>query len=148
MNWFKNIHKNLFSKKVMPDRQLNISDDPYLNEIHKAPDLTMLYANDLMVYYDRLQRKNDGKGVTMGEFQTLIAYYAIDLLIEYHDKANGVLPRSIIQDVKNNVLAAAQKKFPAFNDKGKADYFHYMVDNYIKLKDIVSSTKRYMESLE
>jgi hypothetical protein len=143
-NWLS----KLFGKKLNNSDALNISDDPQMNQIHKAPDLTILYANDLMVYYERLSEKNGESGVKIGEFQTLIAYYTIDLLIEYHDKANGLLPRSVIQSVKENVLSAAQMKFPVFNDKSKEDYHHFIVDRLLMIEKIRETTKKYMDNLE
>lgn len=139
--------KKLF-KKNYKGKRLNISDDPRLNKIHKAPDLTHLYANDLMIYYKMLTLKNSGRGVTISEFQTLIVYYTIDLFIEYHDKAFGVLPNSIIIGVKDNVLSAAQINFAVFREQDKIDFYHYMVDNFLENENIVEHTKTYMENLE
>lgn len=134
------------SQKPKSSNPLNIVDDPQLNRVHKLPNLKEGFANDLMVYFQELQEQTGG--VTIDQFITLTVYYSIDLLIEYRDKALNTLPSSIIDDVKKQVLEAAQTNFDVFNQQGVIDRMFSQIDNKIWESNIVTETHNYMRKLQ
>ena len=134
------------SQKSTSSNPLNIVNDPQLNRIHKLPNLTEGFANDLMSYFGVLQEQNGG--VTIDQFISLTVYYSIDLLIEYRDKALNTLPASIIEDVKRQVLEAAQTNFDVFNRQDVIDRMFAQVDKKIWEANIVSETHSYMRRIQ
>lgn len=134
------------SQKTTSSNPLNIVNDPQLNRIHKLPNLVDGFANDLMVYFGVLQEQNGG--VTIDQFITLTVYYSIDLLIEYRDKALNTLPSSIIDDVKRQVLEAAQTNFDVFNQQDVINRMFSQIDKKIWEANIVAETHNYMQKIQ
>jgi tetratricopeptide (TPR) repeat protein len=134
------------SQKTNSSNPLNIDDDPQLNRMHKLPNLVAGFANDLMIYYRALDDQHGS--VTIDQFISLTVYYSIDLLIEYRDKALNTLPSSIIEDVKRQVLEAAQTNFDVFNKQDIINKMFSQIDKKIWENNIVSETHNYMRQLQ
>ncbi len=134
------------SQKTNSSNPLNIVDDPQLNRMHKLPNLVAGFANDLMIYYRALDDRHGS--VTIDQFISLTVYYSIDLLIEYRDKALNTLPSSIIEDVKRQVLEAAQTNFDVFNKQDIINKMFSQIDKKIWENNIVSETHNYMRQLQ
>jgi len=134
------------SKKSNSSNPLNINEDPQLNRMHKLPNLVENFENDLMIYYGTLEEHSGS--VTIDQFITLTVFYSIDLLIEYRDKALNTLPSSIIEDVKRQVLEAAQTNFDIFNQRDVINKMFSQIDEKIWEKNIVSETHNYMQQFQ
>jgi tetratricopeptide (TPR) repeat protein len=133
-------------KKTDPSNPLNIIHDVELNLKHKMPDLVESFANDLMANY-RIINRNNGS-VKTDEFISLIIYYSIDLMIEYHNKALKTLPSSIIEGVKNQVLKAAQKNFDIFSQRDIIVKIFSEIDKKIWQANIIEETQNYMQQFQ
>lgn len=124
---------------------LNIVDDPQLNNQHRLKNLIPSFENDLVVSFQSLEEIKTN--VTIGDFVSLIVYYSIDLLIEYYDKAN-VLPKSIIDDIKSQIMQAAENTFDVFKDEEIRSDIFSQIDRKIWEEDIVEETHQYMKELK
>lgn len=134
------------SKKSHSANPLNIIDDPQLNRMHKLPNLVSSFENDLRIDFEMLEDRYGN--VTIEQFLTLTVYYAIDLLINYHDNALNTLPASIIKAVKQQVLQAAQLIFDAFSKQDIINRMFSQIDNKIWESNIVAETHNYMRQFE
>jgi len=74
---------------------LSIQVDHPLYGNFRLPDMTKTFENDIIVYWEKFENRYDTKCSPV----TLLRYYFFDLLIEFKDKANGVLPAQIVDDV-------------------------------------------------
>lgn len=132
------------SKRSNP---LNIIDDAQLNRLHRLPNLVASFANDLSANFQILQ-DNSFTDLTIEDAVELTVYYAIDLLIEYRDKAMNTLPSSIIEDVKNQVLQAAQNCFDVFNKQEVQTIMLSQIDKKIWDENIANETHQYMAQFQ
>jgi hypothetical protein len=128
----------------MNSNPLNIVDDPELNRIHRLPNLVEGFSNDLRIYLEFLQEKNGEEKVTVNKFGTVVIYYAVDLLIEYRNKSLNILPVSIIEDVKTQVLEAAQKNWDVFRQPSIIRDITNLIDKKIWENGIISETHNYL----
>jgi Flp pilus assembly protein TadD len=125
---------------------LNIVDDPETNSFHELPYFVDSFARDLMICYDKLENRYGI--VTIDQVITLIVYYSIDLLIEYRDNAFNSLPSSIIEDLKSQILEAAQENFAIFNKPENIEKLFSQIDSKIWESDIVTETHGYMQQFQ
>ncbi len=124
---------------------LRIIDDPYLNKFHKLPNLVDDFASDLNSYYNVCKEK---KGfVTLDELIKIIVYLAIDNLIEYSETGDKILPLSIIEDTKNQIISAAQGLFEEFHQQTEIDKISSQIDMKIYEDNIVAETQKYLQRL-
>lgn len=129
-------------EKINP---LNISDDPLLNKQHRLNNLIPSFENDLVISFQSIEKIKSN--VTIGDFVSLIVYYSIDLMIEYYDKAT-VLPKSIINDIKSQIMQAAENTFDVFKDEEIRNDIFFQIDKKIWEENIVAETHQYMHELK
>ncbi|AEE51129.1 tetratricopeptide repeat protein [Haliscomenobacter hydrossis] len=125
---------------------LNIVDDPEMNRMHKLPNLIEDFAND--IYNNYLIMAEQQGIMSLDQLIKLIAYYSIDLLIEYRNTPINILPSSIVENVKLQVLQAAQINFDIFNKPEVKNMLFDMIDKKIWDEDIVQETHSYMLRFE
>lgn len=124
---------------------LRIIDDPHLNKTHRLPNLVNTFEKDVMAYFNVFE--NNRGGITEDEFIKVIVYYIIDLLIEYRDKAGNILPLSIIEDTKNQVLIALKNHFEIFNQQPVVNKLFTQIDNKIYEEHIVPEAQNYLRRI-
>ena len=132
-------------KIVSSSNPLRIVDDPNLNKHHRLSNLVSSFEKGLMAYFEAY--KNMRGEVTVDEFIKVIVYYTIDLLIEYRDNAGNMLPTSIIEDTKHQIISALKNNFEVFNQQQKIDKIYTQIDKKIYEANIVTETENYLRNL-
>ncbi|RYG01443.1 MAG: hypothetical protein EOO07_34155 [Chitinophagaceae bacterium] len=121
---------------------LNIQvDHPLYGGFH-LPDMTKTFENDIIVYWEKFESRYNTKCSPV----TLLRYYFFDLLIEFRDKANGVLPAQIVDDVFRQVIQAYRNVVEG-DPEGTIKIVRQHVSTLFYDPDIVNDTKRYMRTL-
>ncbi len=145
-----NLFTRFFSRKSKPNvvnknqekGDLNIDESPELTKWHKMPTITPAISRDIIGSVRVMS--NDYDQITISQLLEFLVYYAVDLLIEYHDKALGILPRCIIDDISEQVLHAAQINFPEFYDEEVTKRYFELIEVKIRQKGIKSSANNYL----
>jgi hypothetical protein len=145
MGLFDDLFKNEGSQKPKSANPLNIIDNPQLNRMHQLPDLVDEFAKDLLLYLSKMADKQEY--ISASQTISLVVYYSIDLLIEYKNKSLDTLPSSVVEEVKKQVLKAAQKTFETFNRDYIIENLLSQVDTKIWEVDIISETQNYMRRI-
>lgn len=99
---------------------LNLVDLKELNSVSHIPNIIDTSKNDLLIYFSILKEKEGS--VSARRSMELFKYYALDLILEYHNKANGIVPKSIVEEISSQVVAAAcdlSKYLNEFPEKAK-----------------------------
>lgn len=145
MGLFDDLFRNENSQKPNSANPLNIIDNPQLNRMSQLPDLVDKFAKDLMLYFGRMADKQEY--VSASQTISLVAYYSIDLLIEYKKNSLDSLPFSVVEQVKTQVLKAAQKNFETFNRDYIIEKLFSEIDTKIWEVDIILETQNYMRRI-
>jgi Flp pilus assembly protein TadD len=132
----------LSSQNIHKSNPLNIIDDTHLQRLDKLPDLSSTFEKAIL--YDYQVLKNWNGRVTVSDTLTLIIYFTIFLLIEYKKKKNNEIPISIIEEIKHQVMNAAQNIFENFREQEIIDKVFASIDEKIWENDIIKETEDYM----
>lgn len=81
-----------------------IEKDPF-GIVHKIPDLTNFYTQTIGNGF--LVLKQVKPKITFGDFYEMVSYYAIELMIHYQKKAQGILPRDVVVELRNQIVNAS-----------------------------------------
>lgn len=128
-----------------PPKGLNIVDSFLMNSIHEIPNLTDSFINDLKGNQSKLIRKLN-RNLEVNEIVELISNYACELLIEYHTKADGVLPVSIIKQVKSQLTVASYFVF-SIEDPVLQILVDLLIDSQIRDPLVIENTSTYFAKL-
>lgn len=121
---------------------LQITDDPYLNKTHRLPYCEEVFEKDIRAYFNVIAERRGSVGIE--EFISVMTYFTIDLLIEYRDNAQNILPISIVEDMKAQILNVLKRNYDAFNRPEIVDEFQALIDKKLYEPNIVSETQHYL----
>lgn len=161
------IFEKLFKKKAEPEitvnfgktnnsdstnvkhNELNIIENTDPNNQIKLPNYVSAFFQSIEAMHKMLSEMKDF--VTDKDLTDIYVYFAIDLLLEFKYKANNVLPKSIVDDVRQQTHQAA-KMFSVCGvtlnpDKVNNDFLKRF-DELIWSKNVIEETKNYMSKFD
>lgn len=124
---------------------LGIIDDPFLNENHRLPNMVDSFANDMKEYFRTIQDHNDG--LSDSDLIYVSVYFAIDILLEYRDNAQNMVPVSIIKDTKSQVLGALNNIFEIPDERQYTDKIQELIDRKIWEPNIEFETRDFLSRI-
>lgn len=130
--------------------ELNIVNDPQLNELHKliSSDHTKAIKNDLYKNFIILQ-ENRGKGnTTKKDFVDFVCYYTIDLLISYYNNGIQKIPQAAYDDISDQVLASAKSVFQMFKEKEVIETYEESLKVLVHSENIIETTEEYLKEFK
>lgn len=136
--YFYNKNPNTISS----NNPLGILDDPFLNKNHRLPNMIDSFSKDLMTYFKALEDHNGG--LSVNDLINVAVYFAIDIMIEYRDNAQNLVPVSIIKDVKSQVISALKNIFDIPNEQHCIDEIQSHIDRKIWETNIESETHEFL----
>lgn len=125
---------------------LNIIDKPEININHTIPNIVETLKDDVTVLYNTFNRLTGNVTVTM--LYNLFKNYTVELLIEYKNKANGILPQSIVDEVIRQMMIVSSDLSTNFrenelNKKLEAEIYSYIYEENVERNvDFFMSTIR------
>lgn len=122
---------------------LRITDDPFLNRTHRLPNCEETFEKDISAYFHVIAERKGAVG--LDTFMTVMAYFTIDLLIDYRDNAQNTLPISIVEDMKAQIINVLQRNYDAFNKPEIIAEFLSILDKKMYEPNIVSETHSYLD---
>ncbi len=132
----KHENKKIEFVKIMPNPLKIIEKDPF-GIVHKIPDLSDFYAqaiNNGLIILQQIKPK-----ITFDDFYEMVAFYAIDLMLYYQKKAQGVLPRNVVIELRNQVVNAST----IIVSKTEITTISKIIDDFTTTYDIIEKLEIY-----
>lgn len=132
----KHENKKIEFIRQMPNPLKIIEKDPF-GIVHKIPDLTDFYAQAISNGLTILQQIKPE--ITFDDFYEMVAFYAIDLMIYYQKKAQGILPRDVVIELRNQVANASAIIVP----DTEMTTMSKLIDDFTTTYDIIEKLEIY-----
>ena len=136
---------NRITKTSSKPNPLNIIDKPEININHTIPNIVETLKDDVTVLYNTYNRLMGN--VTVPMLYNLFKNYTVELLIEYKNKANGILPQSIVDEVIRQMMIVSSDLSSNFRENGLNQKLEAEIYSYIYEENVERDVEFFMSAL-